>query len=141
MKKILLITIFFATLNADEKNELIIDIEQSLMATCCWTGTVYDHGNKEMEVEIASMVNNGKSKPEILSYFTDKYGERVLSIPVVEGFNIFAWLAPFFISLMGLGIIITYMKTGKKEISTIKNYSNKKIKYNDDIERELKEFD
>ena len=33
------------------------------------------------------------------------------------------------------------MKTGKKEISTIKNYSNKKIKYNDDIERELKEFD
>ena len=73
MKKILLITIFFAILNADEKNELIIDIEQSLMATCCWTGTVYDHGNKEMEIEIASMVNNGKSKPEILSYFTDKY--------------------------------------------------------------------
>jgi cytochrome c-type biogenesis protein CcmH/NrfF len=141
MKKILLITIFFAILNADEKNELIIDIEQSLMATCCWTGTVYDHGNKEMEIEIASMVNNGKSKPEILSYFTDKYGERVLSTPVVEGFNIFAWLAPFFMSLMGLGIIITYMKTGKKEISTIKNYSNKKIKYNDDIERELKEFD
>ena len=141
MKKILLITIFFAILNADEKNELIIDIEQSLMATCCWTGTVYDHGNKEMEIEIASMVNNGKSKPEILSYFTDKYGERVLSTPVVEGFNIIAWLAPFFISLMGLGIIITYMKTGKKEISTIKNYSNKKIKYNDDIERELKEFD
>ena len=57
MKKILLITIFFAILNADEKNELIIDIEQSLMATCCWTGTVYDHGNKEMEIEIASMVN------------------------------------------------------------------------------------
>ncbi len=64
-----------------------------------------------------------------------------MSTPVVEGFNIFAWLAPFFISLMGLGIIITYMKTGKKEISTINNYSNKKIKYNDDIERELKEFD
>ena len=71
MKKILLITIFFAILNADEKNELIIDIEQSLMATCCWTGTVYDHGNKEMEIEIASMVKYGKSKPEILSYFTD----------------------------------------------------------------------
>ena len=81
MKKILLITIFFAILNADEKNELIIDIEQSLMATCCWTGTVYDHGNKEMEIEIASMVNNGKSKPEILSYFTDKYGCLLYTSP------------------------------------------------------------
>ena len=65
----------------------------------------------------------------------------MLSTPVVEGFNIFAWLAPVFISLIGLGIIITYMKIGKTEISDIKNSSNKKIKYNDDIERELKDLD
>ena len=141
MIKKILISIFFVVLSADEKNELIIDIEKSLMATCCWSGTVYDHGNKEMEVQIASMVSRGKSKPEVLSYFTEKYGERVLSTPVVEGFNIFAWLAPVFISLIGLGIIITYMKIGKTEISAIKNSSNKKIKYNDDIERELKKLD
>ena len=33
----------------DNKNDLIIEIEKSLMATCCYSGTVYDHGNKEME--------------------------------------------------------------------------------------------
>ncbi|SVC93526.1 uncharacterized protein METZ01_LOCUS346380, partial [marine metagenome] len=49
------------TLSADEKSKLISDIEQSLMATCCWSGTVYDHGNKEMEIEIAGMVQAGKT--------------------------------------------------------------------------------
>ena len=141
MKQLLLLTMFLTILVADQKSELIIDIEKSLMATCCWSGTVYDHGNKEMEIEIAGMVDNGKTKSEIINYYTDKYGERVLSIPVAEGFNIFAWLAPVFISLIGLGIIITYMKIGKTEISAIKNSSNKKIKYNDDIERELKDLD
>lgn len=141
MKKLLLLTMFLTILSADEKSELIIDIEKSLMATCCWSGTVYDHGNKEMEIEIAGMVDNGKTKSEIINYYTDKYGERVLSIPVAEGFNIFAWLAPLFFGLLSIFIIITYMRTSKNETIPIVNSSNSNIKYNDEIERELKALD
>jgi len=141
MKKLLLLTMFLTILSADEKSELIIDIEKSLMATCCWSGTVYDHGNKEMEIEIAGMVDNGKTKSEIIDYYTDKYGERVLSIPVAEGFNIFAWLAPLFFGLLSIFIIITYMKTSKNEPIPIVNSSDSNIKYNDEIERELKALD
>ena len=141
MKQLLLLTMFLTILSADEKSELIIDIEKSLMATCCWSGTVYDHGNKEMEIEIAGMVDNGKTKSEIIDYYTDKYGERVLSIPVAEGFNIFAWLAPLFFGLLSIFIIITYMKTSKNEPITIVNSSDSNIKYNDEIERELKALD
>jgi cytochrome c-type biogenesis protein CcmH len=132
---------FLTILSADEKSELIIDIEKSLMATCCWSGTVYDHGNKEMEIEIAGMVDNGKTKSEIIDYYTDKYGERVLSIPVAEGFNIFAWLAPLFFGLLSIFIIINYMKTSKNEPIPIVNSSDSNIKYNDEIERELKALD
>ncbi len=141
MKKLLLLTMFLTILGADEKSELIIDREKSLMATCCWSGTVYDHGNKEMEIEIAGMVDNGKTKSEIINYYTDKYGERVLSIPVAEGFNIFAWLAPLFFGLLSIFIIITYMRTSKNETIPIVNSSNSNIKYNDEIERELKALD
>ena len=141
MKQLLLLTMFLTTLGADEKSELIIDIEKSLMATCCWSGTVYDHGNKEMEIEIAGMVDNGKTKSEIINYYTDKYGERVLSIPVAEGFNIFAWLAPLFFGLLSIFIIITYMKTSKNKTIPIVNSSDSNIKYNDEIERELKALD
>ena len=141
MKQLLLLTMFLTILGADEKSELIIDIEKSLMATCCWSGTVYDHGNKEMEIKIAGMVDNGKTKSEIINYYTDKYGERVLSIPVAEGFNIFAWLAPLFFGLLSIFIIITYMKTSKNEPIPIVNSSDSNIKYNDEIERELKALD
>ena len=141
MKQLLLLTMFLTILSADEKSELIIDIEKSLMATCCWSGTVYDHGNKEMEIKIAGMVDNGKTKSEIINYYTDKYGERVLSIPVAEGFNIFAWLAPLFFGLLSIFIIITYMKTSKNEPIPIVNSSDSNIKYNDEIERELKALD
>ena len=141
MKQLLLLTMFLTILVADQKSELIIDIEKSLMATCCWSGTVYDHGNKEMEIEIAGMVDNGKTKSEIINYYTDKYGERVLSIPVAEGFNIFAWLAPLFFGLLSILIIITYMKTSKNKTIPIVNSSDSNIKYNDEIEHELKALD
>ena len=141
MKQLLLLTMFLTILGADEKSELILDIEKSLMATCCWSGTVYDHGNKEMEIEIAGMVDNGKTKSEIINYYTDKYGERVLSIPVAEGFNIFAWLAPLFFGFLSIFIIITYMKTSKNKTIPIVNSSDSNIKYNDEIERELKALD
>ena len=128
-------------LKADEKSELIIDIEKSLMATCCWSGTVYDHGNKEMEIQIAGMVDQGKTKTEIINFYTDKYGERVLSIPVAQGFNVFAWLTPLFFGFLGLFIIYKYMRTSKAEMRPIINSTNSKVKYNDEIERELKELD
>ena len=141
MKHIFLTIILIGTLSADEKSKLISDIEQSLMATCCWSGTVYDHGNKEMEIEIAGMVQSGKTKTEILDYFKDKYGERVLSVPVAEGFNIFAWIAPIIIAGLGFTIILLYMRTSKGSTNTSVNLNNDSIAHNEQIEQELKELD
>ena len=141
MKQKFIIIILLSLLKADEKSELIIDIEKSLMATCCWSGTVYDHGYKEMEIQIAGMVDQGKTKTEIINFYTDKYGERVLSIPVAQGFNVFAWLTPLFFGFLGLFIIYKYMRTSKAEMKPIINSTNSKVKYNDEIERELKELD
>ena len=140
MKIFLPILLLFSIILADEKNKLIMDIEQSLMATCCWSGTVYDHGNKEMEIEIAGMVNTGKTKTEILDYYKGKYGERVLAVPVAEGFNYFAWIAPIFIGLLGLTIILVYIKTTKEKPPIVES-TNDSFAYSDQIERELKEMD
>ncbi|MDB9722605.1 MAG: cytochrome c-type biogenesis protein [Fidelibacterota bacterium] len=141
MNRLITFLSFFSIIFAEEKNKLIIDIEQSLMATCCWSGTVYDHGNKEMEIEIAGMIQNGKTKVEILNYFTDKYGERVLSSPVAEGFNFFAWLAPIFISILSFITIVLYIKSPERDIKTRIFKDDLNIKYNDQIEKELKNLD
>jgi hypothetical protein len=140
MKKLIPIISILSLVWADEKSDLIMDLEQSLMATCCWSGTVYDHGNKEMEIEIAGMVNTGKTKTEILDYYKGKFGERVLAVPVAEGFNYFAWIAPIFIGLLGITIILIYIKT-TKETPPIVETTDDSIAYSDQIERELKEMD
>ena len=140
MKRILSILVFTGIIWAQEKSELIIDVEQSLMATCCWSGTVYDHGNKEMELNIAAMVGEGKTKAQILDYYTEQYGERVLAVPKAEGFNIFAWIAPIFIFGLGLAIIFLYMRTSKDNLTPIVN-ADDTIAYSDEIEQELKDLD
>ena len=140
MKRIISILALVGILFAQEKSELIIDIEQSLMATCCWSGTVYDHGNKEMELNITAMVGDGKTKAEILDYYTDQYGERVLAVPKAEGFNIFAWIAPIVIFGLGLTIIFLYIRTSKNNL-TPKVKADDTIAYSDEIERELSELD
>ena len=104
-----------------------MDIEKSLMAICCWSGTVYDHGNSDMEAEIAAQVKSGKSKKEVLDHFVNTHGERVLAIPVATGFNLFAWLAP---ALIGLISIFIWFRP---------QYSD--IPHSDQIERELQELD
>ena len=140
MKRIISILALVGILFAQEKSELIIDIEQSLMATCCWSGTVYDHGNKEMELNITAMVGDGKTKAEILDYYTDQYGERVLAVPKAEGFNIFAWIAPIVIFGLGLTIIFLYIRTSKNNLAP-KVKADDTIAYSDEIERELSEID
>ena len=67
MKKIFLTLIILGSVHANDKDELILDIEKSLMASC-FHGTVYEHGNQEMEKQIASFVDAGKSKDYIINF-------------------------------------------------------------------------
>jgi antitoxin component YwqK of YwqJK toxin-antitoxin module len=67
--------------HAVQKESPIIYLESNLMAPCCWIGSVYDHGNLEMEKDIATMVRAGKTVKEILDYYRNKYGERIFVAP------------------------------------------------------------
>ena len=140
MKKILLTIATLGSIFADEKAELILHIEKSLMASC-FHGTVYEHGNQEMEKQIASFVNAGRSKEYVINFFTNKYGERILAMPEAEGFNIFAWLAPIIILALGGLIMFIYFKNPTPKLVKISNQNDDSIKFSDEIEQELKELD
>ena len=140
MKKIYIISLFCGLLWANGQKELIMDIEKSLMAICCWSGTVYDHGNSDMQEEITSLVKAGKTKTEVLDHFVNKHGERVLAIPVAAGFNLFVWLAPALIGLIALFIWFQYLKPPIVQEDRLKpDYSD--IPHSDQIEQELQELD
>ena len=76
MKRYFFIFSFLSFIYAEDKSDLIIEIEKSLMATC-FHGTVYEHGNQEMEKEISSFVEAGK----------DKDADLIISSMRAAGFN------------------------------------------------------
>ena len=139
MKKNIVIFFFINFLLGNQS--LISDLEKSLMAPCCWTGTVADHGNPNMEKTITDLVNSEMSKEEILNHFVNIYGKRILAIPIARGFNLMVWIAPIFILIIGLIILYNYLRV-RSNISLNLNFlSDIKVKNSDLIEKELKDMD
>jgi len=57
--------------------------------------------------QIESMIGRGESGAQIIAFYREKYGEKVLSAPTTEGFNLVAWVMPFLVVVLG-GAIIVY---------------------------------
>jgi cytochrome c-type biogenesis protein CcmH len=54
--------------------------------------------------EIAGMIKRGMSRLQILQSFRQKYGEKVLSAPTTQGFNLLAWVMPYV--AIGAGVLL-----------------------------------
>ena len=105
-----LLILFVSTLIAE--TDLATDIKQSLISPCCWAGTVYDlDHNPEMEEQINQFIFQGKTKQEILEYYIGLYGERILAVPIAEGFNIMVWVTPILAGMIGITFLFFFLRT------------------------------
>jgi len=55
--------------------------------------------------EIEAMISHGETREQILTYYRRKFGEKILSAPTTEGFNLLAWTMPFVAIVLGAGFI------------------------------------
>ena len=123
------------------EQDVAMNIKKSLMSPCCWAGTVYDlDHNPEMEEQIKTFIDQGKSEQQIIDHYVDLYGERILAIPIAKGFNIMVWVAPIIVGLLAIGILIIYLKSPQTEPESV-ILTSSDIPFDDEIERELKEMD
>ena len=51
------------------------------------------------------MIGEGKTRAQIIAFYRHKYGEKVLSAPTTEGFNLLAWTMPFIALVLGGGLM------------------------------------
>ncbi len=56
--------------------------------------------------QIAEMIGQGKGRTEIIGFFRQRYGEKVLSAPTTEGFNLLAWTMPFAALALGGAFVL-----------------------------------
>jgi cytochrome c-type biogenesis protein CcmH len=56
--------------------------------------------------QIEGMIKRGMTRAQIIGTFRAKYGEKVLSAPTTQGFNLLAWLMPFGAIFAGCGLLL-----------------------------------
>ena len=59
----------------------------------------------QIKNEVKEQLAAGKSKDEILNFFTDRYGPWILRVPPKEGVHVFAWIIPIAVLILGPIII------------------------------------
>jgi cytochrome c-type biogenesis protein CcmH len=139
IKSVGLLILFLSTLIAE--TDLATDIKKSLISPCCWAGTVYDlDHNPEMEELINQFISQGKTKQEILEYYIGLYGERILAVPIAEGFNIMVWVTPILAGIIGITFLIFFLRT-PNDIPSLVISAPTEVVFNDEIEKELQKMD
>ncbi len=62
-----------------------------------------------MRQHIDTMLAHGMGRAEIIAYFRKQYGEKILSAPTTQGFNLLAWTMPFVALLVGGALVVLMM--------------------------------
>ena len=87
------------------------EVSEGLTCQCGCGLTVANcnHPNCEFSVpareQIDAMLKRGMSGPHVIAFFRGKYGEKILSAPTTEGFNLVAWIMPF-AAILGGSVLI-----------------------------------
>jgi cytochrome c-type biogenesis protein CcmH len=102
---------------ADQDNNanaaLVRDLEDHLIAPCCWTQPISEHDSaiaEEMRDQVRTMVARGMGREAILDYFVAQYGERILAEPRPEGFNRLVYILPWVALIAGAAIVLVLLK-------------------------------
>jgi cytochrome c-type biogenesis protein CcmH len=89
------------------------EIEDNLIAPCCWTQPVsqhYSEAAEEIRRGVREMVAAGKTREEILDYYVSIYGERILATPRAKGFNILVYIMPWIAFILGTWLLVVILK-------------------------------
>lgn len=92
------------------------ELEESLTCQCGCGLTVHSCNHLQcpsaipLRQEIREQMAKGLGKGEILAYFQQKYGEKILSAPTTTGFNLAAWVMPFALLLLGTAFVTVTLR-------------------------------
>lgn len=97
------------------------EIEESLTCQCGCGLTVHTCNHLQcgfavpVRKDIAESLARGETGEQILERYKIEYGEKVLSSPIAEGFNILAWIAPYLaIVLAGGGMLLFFRQRSRR---------------------------
>ena len=111
-----MIAIFAVATGCIREDDLTLEqrahqLYSQLMCPVCDAQTI-DGSNapiaQSMRLKVRELLDDGKTNSEIKEYFVIRSpeGEAILAAPEGGGFNLLAWIVPFFITFGGIGIAL-----------------------------------
>ena len=105
------------------KNATQSEIEEALTCQCGCGLTVHSCNHVQcpsgipLKEEIAGQLVAGRNQTEVLTYFSAKYGEKILSAPTTTGFNLVAWVTPFAAVAVAATLIVVASRRWRRTIA------------------------
>jgi cytochrome c-type biogenesis protein CcmH len=72
-----------------------------------------------VHADVEALIAGGYSETEIRDAFVAAYGERVLTAPKAEGFNLLAYIAPFAVFGVGAGLAAWLIRQWRRPIPAV----------------------
>jgi cytochrome c-type biogenesis protein CcmH len=98
-------------------------IEESLTCQCGCGLTVHTCNHLQcsfavpVKRDVAESLANGQTADQILARYVAKYGEKILSAPIPEGFNLAAYIAPYVAVAAGFTLIVVALRRLRRRSS------------------------
>lgn len=96
-----------------ELEATVFKVAEKLRCPVCVSESVAQSSSPtsvQMREIIADKLRAGESEEEILAFFQERYGDWILLEPPRRGIYLVVWLAPILAALIGLGLLIYYLK-------------------------------
>jgi cytochrome c-type biogenesis protein CcmH len=145
------LVLLFAGIGMGDAPVSFQEMEESLVCQCGCGMTVHSCNHLQcpsaipLREEIRGQMDAGKSSAAILAYFSDKYGEKILSAPTTVGFNLIAWVAPFIVVGVGGVFLAITVKRWSARARTAPQATPSvpppASPYDKVLEKELRDFD
>ena len=98
-------------LGAGDENARFNDLGHRLMCACGCNQILLECNHvgcsysERMRAELITAVDRGDNDDLTLQSFVQKYGPTVLAAPTKSGFNRVAWITPYLVLVLGLGLV------------------------------------
>lgn len=108
---LLLCLAIFVFLGAGDENARFDDLGHRLMCVCGCNQVLLECNHvgcsysDHMRAELVAAIERGNNDSMVLQTFVQKYGTTVLAAPTRQGFNRVAWIMPYLVLVLGLGVV------------------------------------
>lgn len=141
---------------ADKDYNFYSEIAGGLMCLCGCGASIRDCPHKNcgfanpVKSDIKRFISQGQSKEQIVAFFVEKHGDKILTAPPKRGFNIVGYVLPGILIIV-VGILIFFVITRWTSEGAIHSRiliededdssGENDLSYKERLEKELKDFD